>query len=337
MACSLGVNINNNNLTECGDEKCKFEYNYTGNSKCTVTNKNNYLEIKGCTNGFASFGGNELQVQDVRLYSPSLHRFNGSKTDAECIIQYSSFGGDNILVCMPVKKDDAASSSKKFFEFLNNAPQKGDVTDINMVGFTIGNILNTIPYYYYSGSFPYKTGNECSNRRNVKILVFDQEKAGAANITESQLTKLRKLIDSTENDDLSEPTGEIMLLYNSNGATKPGEDKGKKFVTIADCQSINVPGKKRPSSTKRKPLDKAMWIVPVVLLGIFFFSVLIYMGWKTFSAASVSGAAGRIGSGVRSGFGRAIAAADRNRAISILGFMLLVVVGLLIATMVKVF
>ena len=33
MACSLGVNINNNNLTECGDEKCKFEYNYTGNSK----------------------------------------------------------------------------------------------------------------------------------------------------------------------------------------------------------------------------------------------------------------------------------------------------------------
>ncbi len=332
MACSLGVNIINNGLTECGDEKCKFEYNYTGNSKCTVRNKNNYLEIKGCTNGYASFGGNELQVQDVRLYSPSLHRFNGSKTDAECIIQYSSFGGNNILVCMPVKKDDAASSSKKFFEFLNNAPQKGDVTDINMVGFTIGNILNTIPYYYYSGSFPYKTGNECSSRRNVKIIVFDPEKAGAANITESQLTKLRQLIDSTESNSLSEPTGEVMLLYNSGGATKPGEDTGKKFVTVADCQSINVPGKKRPSSTKRKPMDKAMWIVPLVLLGIFFLVVLIYMMYKGFTGAS--GRAARAG---MSDAARAAARAlDRNRAIGVLGVLFIIVIVLLILSLTNV-
>ena len=86
--------------------------------------------------------------------------------------------------------------------------------------------------------------------------MFDPEKAGAANITESQLTKLRQLIDSTESNSLSEPTGEVMLLYNSGGATKPGESTGKKFVTVADCQSINVPGKKRPSSTKRKPMSK---------------------------------------------------------------------------------
>ena len=82
--------------------KCKYSFNY-GDSFITIKNKKKYLTL-GYDNSNTNviFNGLKMQVSEIRVFSPSLHTFDGNKSDAEMIIIHQGFG-KNLLVCIPIK------------------------------------------------------------------------------------------------------------------------------------------------------------------------------------------------------------------------------------------
>ena len=86
-------------ITTACETKCNLFYNYA-NSSCQIVTKNNYLDIQ-CFDGnnYVEFGvTGRCRVTNVRLYKPSLNRYEGKTASAELIITHSS-SGRNVYIC----------------------------------------------------------------------------------------------------------------------------------------------------------------------------------------------------------------------------------------------
>ena len=163
MACANKINLNKSNSDICGDKggKCELIYDYAID-KCTVSNKTKYLELKNCAgkSSFVSFGGGELSISkgNVRIYTPAIHNIiDGSKDNnsnsivAEAIIHYKKTDGSNLLICIPIRKDDTVGVND-FWEFLDTVKPKGTETpvDINTKNFTLNKLVKNCPFYLNS-------------------------------------------------------------------------------------------------------------------------------------------------------------------------------------------
>ena len=88
------------------NEKCSLSFKYQA-SNCTVTNKGNYLSIGYEHNDSqVIYNNSNYKVEDVRLYSPSVNKFNGSRADAEMIVLHKNNRNEYLAVCVPIKKSN---------------------------------------------------------------------------------------------------------------------------------------------------------------------------------------------------------------------------------------
>ena len=79
----------------------------------------NWLQYIVNYNDNGNYNAIGYDVQEIRLYIPSLHSYNNSKTDGEFIIIHSSNTGSNpLLVCIPIKSNNTTSVSSLFFQTL---------------------------------------------------------------------------------------------------------------------------------------------------------------------------------------------------------------------------
>ena len=106
--------VHPDHITPCY-EKCKLLYNFKL-SGIAATNKNNYLSIEpsdktstsviysssdvgNCNNG----GTGNYGVEEIRIFHPSLHTYQGSKAEGEVIIYLNNMsGGRNLIICIPI-------------------------------------------------------------------------------------------------------------------------------------------------------------------------------------------------------------------------------------------
>ena len=56
-----------------------------------------------------------MEVHEIRIYTPSLHTYDGVRAEAEMIIVHSGFG-KNLLVCIPMKSSDGTGSGASTFK-----------------------------------------------------------------------------------------------------------------------------------------------------------------------------------------------------------------------------
>ena len=105
------------------EEKCKdncsFNFSYNPNSSCILTNKGDYLDIKTDGSNKVTYNNQDITLQSVRLYSPSLHSFDGKHSDAELILRHSGANGQNIMVSVPIIAKEGAGQSMHFFSQLS--------------------------------------------------------------------------------------------------------------------------------------------------------------------------------------------------------------------------
>jgi carbonic anhydrase len=97
MSCpdaTAPINISMENITGKCDMKCSYSFQYN-NSSCVATNRGDYISISYDKSSSPPIQYNTVgyDVQEIRLYTPSLHSYNDVKTDAEFIIIHNSNTG----------------------------------------------------------------------------------------------------------------------------------------------------------------------------------------------------------------------------------------------------
>jgi carbonic anhydrase len=245
MACNEGSTPINVTTTQnkC-NLNCLYQYDY-GISSLNVTNNGDHLKFSydgGGSDTTIRYNNHDYNVQECRLYKPSLNQYNGQRKDAELIIHHINSSGSNLLVCIPIDNNNAASASSALFsQIIPFVPSTtGSTQTINVSNYTLNHFIPKAAYYYYRGTVPYQP---CSGTYN--IILFDP--AHAINMATDHMNTLSSVI--TGLSPTIQSTNEAHYYYNEKGTTQNellGDD------IYIDCRpveevdgegnEINIPG-----------------------------------------------------------------------------------------------
>lgn len=226
------INIDSNNVAGTCDLKCSYSFQYP-NSSCVVTNRGDYLSIKYDSFSISPVKYNTIDynVNEVRVYTPSLHSFNGQKVTGEIIIVHNSTRGTQpLLVCVPFTENNFnTDSSIVLSNIINgaalNAPADGETTTISIDDFSLNPFIPLKTFFSYTGNHPYQP---CTG--TVDFIVFTPLVSSCYISTEA-LTKLTKIISKNIYTIQKGPS----LFINSTG---PSNGVGGDDIYI-DCKPIN--------------------------------------------------------------------------------------------------
>jgi carbonic anhydrase len=196
MSCSAPINITNNHSGTC-DLKCEFAFDYK-DSNTVLINKGNHIQL---TYDMAStapvrYNSDDYQVREVRLYFPSIHRYEGSRTDGEILIVHGS-GGRNMIVSIPIVVSSTQSKTSSFLSQVADYITKfaPSVNDKASLGNSVWNLNDWIPqkkYYSYTGTSPYAP---CMD--GYDYVVFSRSDSATVSITQDALNKIKNHISSS--------------------------------------------------------------------------------------------------------------------------------------------
>jgi hypothetical protein len=165
------------------------------------------------------FNYQKYNVSSVKIYSPSLHLYDGAKVQAEIIIEHQPVtSGSALNVCIPiVQSSDNSKAGQVVSQIIEkvaaNAPSKGNTTKLNLSGFTLQNIIPNKPYFNYT------------NQEGVNHILFS--KLDAIPVNQNLLTSLSKIIKPYQ---LTIP--ETKLFFNSDGPNTKN-DLAKQGIYIS--------------------------------------------------------------------------------------------------------
>jgi carbonic anhydrase len=226
------IDISLSSITGKCDYKCAYSFNYN-NSSCVATNRGDYLSLSydNSSSHPVVYNASNYDVKEIRLYTPSLHSYSGSKTDGELIIIHNPItGAVPLLVCIPIKNNNTSSVSSLLFKTLvdtvaNSAPADGESTTVPLGNqqFNLTDLVPKKPFFSYSATEPYQP---CST--NVNLIVYDSLTA-SLDIMSDTLTKLKSIIQSNDYDIKTGPK----LFYNEKGPNK--SSGGDIYI---DCQPV---------------------------------------------------------------------------------------------------
>ena len=153
------INISRENVQGTCDLKCAYNFKY---HESNLTAKNNEVMISlTYDNGNIPpvlFNQQKYTIDSIMIVSPSIHVFNGATTNAEIVVKHTPVaGGPQLAVCVPIKESsDSSTATNLLTQILmgvaNNAPSKGESTNLNISDFTLNNIIPKKPFYSYTGA-----------------------------------------------------------------------------------------------------------------------------------------------------------------------------------------
>jgi carbonic anhydrase len=214
------------------DLKCSYSFHYN-NSSCIATNRGDYLSISYDKSSSPPVLYNAVgyDVQEIRIYIPSLHSYNGSKSDGELIIVHTSnTGAKPLLVCIPIQSNNTTNESSMLLRTLidtvaSSAPSDGESTTVNLPKFNLEYLVPKKPFFSYSATEPYQP---CIG--DVDYIVYSPLQ-GSLDIMPDTLTKLQSIIMSNPYDVKTGPN----LFFNDKGPSMGGGGAGEIYI---DCQPV---------------------------------------------------------------------------------------------------
>jgi carbonic anhydrase len=234
MSCpnaTAPIDISLSKITGKCDYKCSYSFHYN-NSSCVATNRREYLKLSydKSSSPPVLYNSSGYDVEEIRLYIPSLHSYSGTKTDGELVIVHTSnTGARPLLVCIPIKSNTTSNVSASFFKTVidtvaDSAPSDGESTTVNIPRYNLSSIVPKKPFFSYSATEPYQP---CSS--SVEYIVFDPLQA-SLNMMPDTLKKLQSIITSNPYTIKKGPN----LFYNEKGA---GQGAAGNDIYI-DCQPV---------------------------------------------------------------------------------------------------
>jgi len=207
----IPVNISKSSMVGNCDEKCAYSFKYQISPTCNATNYHSYISLSydGGTASPAVFNNFSYNVNNIEIYSPSVHKFNNQFVDAEIIINHvSNSTGAPLLICIPISVSGIATTGSQIITDIITAvssnplkPRDPAIT-INVNNYNLEDIVPKDPYFYYIG----KT-------QNANIIVFNIGSAIA--ISQSAITNLQSII--SQSNIVVAPGIDNSLFYNQSG------------------------------------------------------------------------------------------------------------------------
>lgn len=240
MSCSNAtspINITKNTDSIC-DLKCEYSFNYPS-TNLQVVNRGEYLSFRTDPSQQPPviFNANKYDVNEIRLYSPSLHTYGGKNSEAELIISHNNLSGNgNLLVCIPITISTSKTEASRLLETILSQVSKTansieEQTTINLPTFTLDKIVPKKPFYSYKGTLPYRPCNSNNN-----YVVFHKEDAIYLPIT--SFIQLSKIITKQSYSIHNVKGG---LYYNKNGPKIHKGITGDDDIYI-ECQPTGSDG-----------------------------------------------------------------------------------------------
>ncbi len=257
MSCKGALNIESGKKYQSCGAVCKYDFNFnTTKSSCKIKNKKEYLKID-CfdgTNDINFSGVGKIDVQEVRLYSKSLNKWNDNRYDAELIIKHSG-DGKLIYVCIPVRQSTNENSSSRSVDWFKSLYLKGVPTHKNGESssspggdFNLSMVMPDGGYYYLREN-GLGWGGQCSKSTNSMIIF-----SNPIDMRPSDLLMLNKKINSTSQTNATARLEDV--LYNAKGVTKEGDEESKYETIcspIVDEDGTNI-------DDVGEPVNMAGWI-----------------------------------------------------------------------------
>ncbi len=292
MSCSQStapVNILNNPQFTC-DLKCDFSYDYTTSPVLIISNKGDYLSIKLDSSQNITYNASTYSLNEMRIYQPSLHSYNGSKADAELIIIHTrdtSVG--NLLVCVPIVMGSSNFASLSILDkivssasLMTNSLDK--TTNVNISTFSVKTLIPLNPYYSYSGTLPFPP---CNGRYDY--VVFNKDDSAILSISRKAYKALSKIISENAYP-VRQNNG---IFYNKNGPSSSSSKNGSDDIYM-ECLPTGSDGEQLvpldlPSSNNmfddqsiKKFYNDNKWI-PWVVVGIMLMLLIKKIGLMAFN------------------------------------------------------
>lgn len=237
MSCPYAtapIDINPSRVTGNCDYKCSYSFFYN-NSSCITTNRGDYLSLSYDKSSSPPVLYNSIgyDVQEIRIYIPSLHAYSGQKASGEMIIIHrSNVSANPLLVCIPIKSNNTSTVSALLFQTLINtvgdsAPSEGNSTTVNIPRFNLNLLVPKKPFYSYTATEPFQP---CSSG-NVDYVVFDSLTASIDMMPQS-LKKLQSIIRNNPYNIKSGPS----LFFNEKGPSSGGAAGNDIYI---DCKPVS--------------------------------------------------------------------------------------------------
>jgi carbonic anhydrase len=234
------ININNNVDALC-DLKCDYGYSYPFSS-VSVTNRGTYLSfrIDQASVPPVVYNAANYRVDEVRIYTPSLHTYSGVRADAEMIIIHNAISVQGtLLVCIPLLVvENAASDSVTLLNSLlaevsRTANVPGQQTIVNLATFNLNQFIPNKPFYSYMGTLPFPP---CTD--TVNYVVFSTTNDGQKTISKDAFETLNNVIAS--HDYVVSSKNQNGLFYNKNGPKMTTDVKADGIYI--DCKPTGADG-----------------------------------------------------------------------------------------------
>ena len=240
MSCSTSnspIDITDKNSGVC-NLKCKYMFKYN-DSSTTINNKGDYLRLsydKPSTDPVV-YNSVPYYVDEVRIYTPSLHSYSGSKADAELIIIHTNDYNTKLLVCVPIISTTNESGPLELlissaYKFANSKNKTTFVTK------TI-NLNTMIPQnkmYVYNGTLPFSPCNGDND-----IIVFNKNDGANISISRNSLKLLNEIIKKN-----SIETKSNSYFVNTKGPQSLSLESSSEIYI--DCKPISDEGEAIDSS-----------------------------------------------------------------------------------------
>jgi len=234
--------------------KCSYQFTYQTTS-LQIQNVGSFLVMN--TDETATppviYNDNPYTIVACALLTPSMHTFAGKNADAELIIMHQKVNSQKYLfVCVPIKSSSTSTDdSATYFDLImaevaQTAPASGQNTIFVNNTFSLKSMVPMAPYYSYTGSHPFFTGDICPNIldnetsyepfMNMDYIVFHIDDA----ITMSpQALRILKQVIPTKFPFVTVPESQNPkgLFFNPNGPVPAV--KGEIYI---DCRPTGADG-----------------------------------------------------------------------------------------------
>lgn len=295
MSCDRStapINIPSSSSVYPCDLKCAYNFAY-GNSNCNIKNEQNYIHLSYDQRSDAKairYNTLNLYVQEVRLYSPSLHKYQGKQAAAELLIIH---GGDgvNLIVSIPIVAGSKISQGGALLdgiiqEGLPRISNLGESASLGIDNYNLDYVVPKKPFFSYSGTLPY---TPCTGKYNY--IVFDI--GNAINIKSSSIKQLRKVISP-----FSAPIRDTEPFYNKLGPNQGGDNSSDIYI---ECNPTGDSGEvllyndntgdngnyeKQFEEFLQSPIFKVLTAVGIILIGMSVVNLIVQkIGKKKISEA----------------------------------------------------
>jgi hypothetical protein len=268
------MNISPQNIAGTCESKCSYAFNYPTTNNTTVSNYGSYLQFtyELSNNSPVLYNNKSYNVAGINIYSPSLHKYNGSSADGEVVIRHTPVSGGNPLyVIIPLSTGGLTTTGSQVISNVINAagksaPSAGKNTNKGVGEFTLNNFIPMKQFYSYTTS-------------KIDCVVFDI--SNSIGVNSDDITTFKKIVKSAPSNPF---TGKTSLFVNTKGPSNSITGGGSDIYI--DCQPTDqvmgtVTRNKKTSTNDLGTQENLMYLVYVVVFMFLIFVVYSTMKYIT--------------------------------------------------------